>query len=154
MVLNPACLELKEFGFDGFPWQSGGMAAMLEYKIRQSGDVTMFDLSGRISVGEALAFGPGSGVILADVIGDLAKKGQRKILLNLKGVKYIDSSGIGELVRNYTSLRRQGGDLKLLSPAPTVLEALRITHLDRILDIMEDEQLAVQSFSKPIPAAG
>ena len=127
---------------------------MLEYKIRQSGDVTMLDLSGRISVGEALAFGPGSGVILADVIGDWAKKGQRKILLNLKGVKYIDSSGIGELVRNYTSLRRQGGDLKLLSPAPTVLEALRITHLDRILDIMEDEQLAVQSFSKPIPAAG
>ena len=127
---------------------------MLEYKIRQSGDVTMLDLSGRISVGEALAFGPGSGVVLTDVIGELAKKGQRKILLNLKAVKYIDSSGIGELVRTYTSLRRQGGDLKLLSPTPTVLEALRITHLDRILDIKEDEQLAVQSFSKPISAAG
>ena len=127
---------------------------MLEYKIRQSGDVTMLDLSGRISVGEALAFGPGSGVILADVIGKLARKGQRKILLNLKAVKYIDSSGLGELVRNYTSLRRQGGELKLLSPSPTVLEALRITHLDRILDIKEDEQLAVQSFSKPISTAG
>ena len=127
---------------------------MLEYKIRQSGDVTMLDLSGRISVGEALAFGPGSGVVLTDVIGELAKKGQRKILLNLKAVKYIDSSGIGELVRNYTSLRRQGGELKLLSPPPTVLEALRITHLDRILDIKEDEQLAVQSFSKPVSAAG
>jgi anti-sigma B factor antagonist len=83
------------------------MTAMLEYKIRQSGDVTMLDLSGRISVGEALAFGPGSGVVLADVIGELSKKGQRKILLNLKAVKYIDSSGLGELVRNYTSLRRQ-----------------------------------------------
>ena len=127
---------------------------MLEYKIRQSGDVTMLDLSGRISVGEALAFGPGSGVVLTDVIGELAKKGQRKILLNLKAVKYIDSSGIGELVRNYASLRRQGGELKLLSPPPTVLEALRITHLDRILDIKEDEQLAVQSFSKPISTAG
>jgi anti-sigma B factor antagonist len=127
---------------------------MLEYKIRQSGDVTVLDLSGRISVGEALAFGPGSGVVLVDVIGELAKKGQRKILLNLKAVKYIDSSGIGDLVRNYTSLRRQGGELKLLSPPPTVLEALRITHLDRILDIKEDEQLAVQSFSNPIPAAG
>ena len=65
---------------------------MLEYKIRQSGDVTMLDLSGRISVGEALAFGPGSGVILADVIGELAKKGQRKILLNLNAVKYIDKA--------------------------------------------------------------
>ena len=127
---------------------------MLEYKIRQSGDVTMLDLSGRISVGEALAFGPGSGVVLTDVIGELAKKGQRKILLNLKAVKYIDSSGLGELVRNYTSLRRQGGELKLLSPPPTVLEALRITHLDRILDIKEDEQLAVQSFSKPMSTAG
>ena len=127
---------------------------MLEYKIRQSGDATVLDLSGRISVGEALAFGPGSGVVLTDVIGELAKKGQKKILLNLKAVKYIDSSGIGDLVRNYTSLRRQGGELKLLSPTPTVLEALRITHLDRILDIKEDEQLAVQSFSKPIPAAG
>jgi anti-anti-sigma factor len=84
----------------------------------------------------------------------LAKKGQRKILLNLNAVKYIDSSGLGELVRNYTSLRRQGGELKLLSPPPTVLEALRITHLDRILDIKEDEQLAVQSFSKPISTAG
>jgi anti-anti-sigma factor len=130
------------------------MRAMLEYKIRQSGDVTMLNLSGRISVGEALAFGPGSGVVLADVIGELAKKGQRKILLNLKAVKYIDSSGIGDLVRSHTRLQRQGGELKLLRPPPTVLEALRITHLDRILDIMEDEQLALQSFSKPIAAAG
>ena len=126
---------------------------MLEYKIRQSGDVTMLDLSGRISVGEALAFGPGSGVVLATVIGELVKKGQRKILLNLKDVKYIDSSGMGDLVRNYTSLQRQGGDLKLLSPSPTVLEALRITHLDRIFDIKEDEDIAVQSFSKPRVAA-
>jgi anti-sigma B factor antagonist len=126
---------------------------MLEYKIRQSGDVTMLDLSGRISVGEALAFGPGSGVLLSTVIGELVKKGQRKILLNLKDVKYIDSSGMGDLVQSYTSLQRQGGDLKLLSPSPTVLEALRITHLDRIFDIKEDEYMAVQSFSKPIVAA-
>ena len=104
-------------------------------------------------MGEALAFGPGSGVVLATVIGELVKKGQRKILLNLKDVKYIDSSGMGDLVRNYTSLQRQGGDLKLLSPSPTVLEALRITHLDKIFDIKEDEDTAVQSFSKPIVAA-
>jgi anti-sigma B factor antagonist len=130
------------------------MTSMLEYKVRQSGDVTVLDLSGRISVGEALAFGPGSGVVLADVIGELTKRGKRKILLNLKAVKYIDSSGIGELVRNFTSLRRQGGELKLLSPTAAVLEALRITHLDRILDIKEDEQLAVHSFSKPISMAG
>ena len=127
---------------------------MLEYKKRQEGDVTILDLSGRISVGEALAFGPGSGLILMDVIRELAKKGQKKILLNLKDVKYIDSSGIGDLVRSVTSLRREGGDLKLLSPARMVLEVLHITRLDKILEINDDESLAVQSFSEPLSATG
>ena len=93
-------------------------------------------------------------MVLGDVIAELTKKGHRKILLNLKAEKYIDSSRIGKLARNYTSMRRQGGELKLLSPTPTVLETLRITHLERILDIQEDEQLAMQSFSKPISGAG
>jgi anti-sigma B factor antagonist len=127
---------------------------MLEYKSRQQGDVTILDLSGRISVGEALAFGPGSGLILGQVIRELAEKGQKRILLNLKDVKYIDSSGVGDLVRSVTSLRRQGGDLKLLSPAPMVLEVLRITRLDRMLDIKDDESAAVQSFSEPFAATG
>lgn len=127
---------------------------MLEYKNRQQGDVTILDLSGRISVGEALAFGPGSGLILGDVIRELAKKGQKRILLNLNDVKYIDSSGIGELVRGVTSLRREGGDLKLLSPAPMVLEMFRITRLDKILEIKDDELVAVQSFSEPFAANG
>ena len=127
---------------------------MLEYKSRQQGEVTILDLSGRISVGEALAFGPGSGVILGDVIRELATKGQKRILLNLKDVRYIDSSGLGDLVRSVTSLRRQGGDLKLLNPAPIVLEVLRITRLDRVLEIKDDEVLALQSFSEPFAATG
>ena len=127
---------------------------MLQYKNRQQGDVTILDLSGRISVGEALAFGPGSGVVLGDVVRELAQKGQTRILLNLKDVKYIDSSGIGDLVRSATSLRRQGGDLKLLSPASMVLEVLHITRLDKILEIKDDEVLAVQSFSEPLAATG
>jgi anti-sigma B factor antagonist len=127
---------------------------MLECKSRQQGDVTILDLSGRISVGEALAFGPGSGLILGDVIRELASKGQKRILLNLKDVKYIDSSGIGDLVRSATSLRRDGGDLKLLSPAPMVLEVLRVTRLDKIFEIKDDESLAVQSFSEPFAATG
>jgi anti-sigma B factor antagonist len=127
---------------------------MLEYKNRQQGDVTILDLSGRISVGEALAFGPGSGLILGDVIRELAKKGQNRILLNLKDVRYIDSSGIGDLVRSVTSLRREGGDLKLLNPAPMVLEVLHITRLDKILEIKDDELLAVRSFSEPFSATG
>jgi anti-sigma B factor antagonist len=127
---------------------------MLEYKSRQQGDVTILDLSGRISVGEALAFGPGSGLILGQVIRELAEKGQKRILLNLKDVKYIDSSGVGDLVRSVTSLRRQGGDVKLLSPSPMVLEVLRITRLDRVLDIKDDELSAVQSFTEPFAATG
>jgi anti-sigma B factor antagonist len=127
---------------------------MLEYKNRQQGDVTILDLSGRISVGEALAFGPGSGLVLGDVIRELARKGQKRILLNLKDVKYIDSSGLGDIVRSATSLRRDGGDLKLLSPAPIILEVLHVTRLDKILEIKDDELLAVRSFSEPIAATG
>jgi anti-sigma B factor antagonist len=93
-------------------------------------------------------------VVLGDVIGELAKKGQRKVLLNLKDVKYIDSSGMGDVVRSFTSLRRQGGELKLLSPAPMVLGVLQIAHLHKVLEIKDDESLAVQSFSEPIAATG
>lgn len=102
---------------------------------------------------KAVAFGPGSGLIVGDIIRELANKGQKKILLNLKNVRYIDSSGIGDLVRSVTSLRRQGGDLKLLGP-PMVLEVLQVTRLDKILDIKDDELLAVQSFSEPFAATG
>jgi anti-sigma B factor antagonist len=121
---------------------------MLDYKIRQAGDVTILDLAGRISVGEALAFGPGSGTVLGDVVRELANKGHRKILLNLRYVKYIDSSGMGDVVRSFTSLRRQGGDLKLFGPTLPVLEVLRITNLHKVLEIKDDEASAVQSFSK------
>jgi anti-sigma B factor antagonist len=127
---------------------------MLEYKIRQTGDVTILDLSGRISVGEALAFGPGSGVVLAEVVRGLAKKGQRKILLNLKDVTYADSSGLGDLVGSLASLQRQGGELKLLNPNPRLSELLRITHVYQLFEIKDDEVSAIQSFSKPTAAAG
>jgi len=69
-------------------------------------------------------------------------------------VRYIDSSGVGDLMRSVTSLRQQGGDLKLLSPAPMVLEVLRITRLDSVLEIKDDELLAVQSFSEPYATTG
>jgi anti-sigma B factor antagonist len=124
---------------------------MLDFKIRQAGDVTILDLAGRISVGEALAFGPGSGTVLGDVIRELANKGHR-ILLNLRDVKYIDSSGMGDVVRSFTSLRRQGGDLKLFGPTLPVLEVLRITNLHKVLEIKDDEASAVQSFSKQTAA--
>ncbi len=120
----------------------------MNYNTRQTGDVTILDLSGRLSFAEAVAFGPGSGVILGDTVRDLINKGQRKILLNLAGVNYVDSSGIGQLVSAMTTARNQGGDLKLLRPNSRVLDLLKITKLDGIFDIQTDEATAVHTFSR------
>ena len=120
----------------------------LKYDVRQTRDVTILDLNGRLSLGEALAFGPGSGLVLSETIRDLIKKGQKKILLNLAGVTYVDSSGVGQLVGALTTARNQGGDIKLLKPSVHVLDLLKTTKLDGLFDIHEDETAAIQSFSR------
>jgi anti-sigma B factor antagonist len=120
----------------------------VKYNVRQTGDVTILDLNGRLSLGEALAFGPGSGVVLSETIRELTKKGQKKILLNLAAVTYVDSSGVGQLVGALTSARKQSGDIKLLRPSSQVLDLLKTTKLDKVFDIQEDEAAAIQSFSK------
>ncbi len=120
----------------------------LKYNVRQTGDVTILDLSGRLSLGEEVAFGPGSGVVLSDTIRELAKKGQKKILLNFAEVTYVDSSGVGQLVGALTTARNQGGDLKLLKPSSQVLDLLKTTKLNTVFDIQEDQAAAIQSFSK------
>ena len=126
---------------------------MLEHNTRCIGDVTIIDLSGRISLTDALW--SASGVTLGGVIRELVKSGNRKILLNLKNVTYIDSSGVGELMSAFTSVQRQkGGELKLLSPSPRVTDLLKISHLDGLFDIRDDESSALGSFSGRIAAAG
>jgi len=120
----------------------------LKYDVRQTRDVTILDLNGRLSLGEALAFGPGSGLVLSETIRELTKKGQKKILLNLAGVTYVDSSGVGQLVGALTSARKQSGDIKLLKPSVHVLDLLKTTKLDGVFDIHEDETAAIQSFSR------
>jgi anti-sigma B factor antagonist len=125
---------------------------MLKYDIRQVGDVTILDLNGRLSLGEAVAFGPGSGVVLGDTVRELAKKGQKKIVLNLGGVSYVDSSGVGQLVGALTSARNQGGDTKLVKPSSNILLLLKTTKLDTVFDIHEEETAAIQSFSKTAAA--
>jgi anti-sigma B factor antagonist len=89
----------------------------LKYNVRQTGDVAILDLRGRLSLGEALAFGPGSGVVLNKTIRELTKKGQKKILLNVVAVTYVDSSGVGHLAGALTTARNQSGDIKLLRPS-------------------------------------
>ena len=120
----------------------------LKTNVRQSSDVAILDLNGRLSLGEALAFGPGSGLVLSETIRELTKKGQKKILLNLAGVTYVDSSGVGQLVGALTTARNQAADIKLLKPSAHVLDLLKTTKLYGVFDIQEDETAAIQSFSR------
>ncbi len=108
---------------------------------RQVDGVTIVDLSGRITLGEG-------SVVLRDTIKDLLGKGQKKILLNLADVSYIDSSGIGELVSAFTSVRNQGGELKLLHLTKKVHDLLQITKLYTVFDVKDDEATAITAFSK------
>jgi len=108
---------------------------------RQVDGITIVDLSGRITLGEG-------SVVLRDAIKDLLAKGQKKILLNLGDVSYIDSSGIGELVSAFTSVRNQGGELKLLHLTKKVHDLLQITKLYTVFDVKDDEAGAIAAFSK------
>ena len=106
---------------------------------RQVNGITIVDLSGRITLGEG-------SVVLRDLVRDLVTKGQRKILLNLGDVTYIDSSGIGELVSAFTTVRNQGGELKLLNLTKKVHDLLQITKLYTVFDVKDDEVAAVAAF--------
>ena len=106
---------------------------------RQVNSVTIVDMSGRITLGEG-------SVVLRDTIRDLLSKGDKKILLNLGNVTYIDSSGIGELVSAFTSVRNQSGELKLLNLTKKVHDLLQITKLYTVFDIRDDETAAIGSF--------
>ena len=108
---------------------------------RQVDGVTIVDLSGRITLGEG-------SVVLRDAVKDLLGKGQKKILLNLGDVSYIDSSGIGELVSAFTSVRNQGGELKLLQLTKKVHDLLQITKLYTVFDVKDDEAGAIAAFSR------
>ena len=121
---------------------------------RQSDDVTILDLTGRLSLGEAVAFGPGSGLVLKETVRELAKKGKKNLLLNLTGITYVDSSGVGQLVGAMTSARGQGISLKLLRPNTQVLDLLKLSKLDTVFEIFEDEPTAVASFSRGAAAGG
>ena len=121
---------------------------MMNYAIRQVGDVTVIDLSGRLSLGEALAFGPGSAPILHDIIREQAAQGHKNVLLNLANVNYVDSSGLGELVSCMTSLRNQGGELRICNVTARVDDLLKITHLDKVLNFDKDEPAALEAFKR------
>ena len=111
----------------------------LKTSTRQVDGVYIVDCSGRITLGEG-------SIVLRDTVKDLLGKGQKKILLNLGDVNYIDSSGIGELVSAYTTVRNQGGELKLLNLTKKVHDLLQITKLYTVFDVKDDETAAVKAF--------
>jgi anti-sigma B factor antagonist len=101
--------------------------------------ITILDLSGRITLGEG-------SVTLRDAVHDVLAKGSKKILLNLENISYIDSSGIGELVSGFTSVRNAGGELKLLNLTKKVHDLLQITKLYTVFDIWDNEASAISAF--------
>lgn len=107
---------------------------------RQAGDVTILDLSGKVTIGEG-------SVALRNAIRRLLGEGKNKILLNLGGVGYIDSSGIGELVSSFTAVNKEGGTLKLLNLTQKIQDLLAITKLLTVFDVYDTEAEALASYS-------
>jgi anti-sigma B factor antagonist len=106
---------------------------------RQVGDVTVIDAVGRITLGEGSS-------TFREIVKDLVNKGNKKILLNLADVSYIDSSGIGELVSGFTSVSNAGGSLKLLKLTKRIQDLLQITKLYTVFEVFDDEAKALASF--------
>ncbi len=113
--------------------------AELNMKERQAGDVTILDMDGKITIGEG-------SVALRSAIRRLLEEGKKKVLLNLAGVGYIDSSGIGELVSSYTAINKESGQLKLLNLTQKLQDLLTITKLLTVFDVYESESEALNGF--------
>jgi anti-sigma B factor antagonist len=107
---------------------------------RRQGDVVILDLDGKILLGEG-------DVQLREAIRRLLQSGARKILLNLANVPYMDSAGLGELVRAYTTVRREGGELKLLNLTVRIQDLLTITKLISVFESFDSEDAALKSFA-------
>ena len=108
---------------------------------RVIGDITVLDLKGKMTLGEG-------DELLKDKINSLIHQGQKKLLLNLEGVPYIDSAGLGEIVRTYTTVSRQGGNLKLVNLTKRITDLLSITKLLTVFETFDNESEAVRSFSQ------
>ncbi|MCC6162874.1 MAG: STAS domain-containing protein [Acidobacteria bacterium] len=107
---------------------------------RVVGGVTILDLSGKMTLGEG-------DELLREKIASLVNAGQKHLLLNLEGVPYIDSAGLGEMVRSYTTVSRQGGTLKLLNLTKRIEDLLSITKLLTVFETFDSEAEAIQSYT-------
>ena len=112
----------------------------MEIVERTVSDVTVLDLKGKMTLGEG-------DELLKDKVNSLVNQGHKKIVLNLADVPYIDSAGLGEVVRTYTTVSRQGGSLKLLNLTKRITDLLSITKLLTVFETFDSENEAVRSFS-------
>ena len=112
----------------------------MQIEERNVGDVVVLDLKGKITLGEG-------DELLKDKVNSLVNQGRRKILLNFREVPYVDSAGLGEIVRTYTTVSRQGGSLKLLSLTKRITDLLAITKLLTVFETFDTESDAIKSFS-------
>jgi len=136
-VATSACSILDRLGLG----MQGKTPVRMQTSTRQVGDVTVLDVSGRITLGEG-------NVMLREIVRDLADKENKRIILNLGEVSYIDSSGMGELVKTHTTIRNKGGELKLANLNKRVHDLLQMTRLASVFDIQKDEASAIASFGK------
>jgi anti-sigma B factor antagonist len=134
-MAGSACAILDRLGLG----IQGKTPVKMRTNTRQVEDIVIVDVSGRITVGEG-------NVMLREVVRQLVEAGHKKIAMNLHEVGYVDSSGIGELVKAYTTVRNQGGQLKLVNPSKRVQDLLHMTKLSAVFSIEADEASAIQSF--------
>jgi anti-sigma B factor antagonist len=128
-----ACAILDQLGLS---MEGRRTPARMQTSSRQVGDTLVLTVSGRITLGEG-------NVMLREIVGELADKGHKRIVLNLADVNYIDSSGLGELVKAHTTMRNKGGQLKLASVNKRVNDLLQMTRLSAVFDIHNDEASAL-----------
>src|SRR5438132_6957258 len=111
----------------------------MQIEERSAGEVTVLDLKGKMTLGEG-------DELLKDKINSLIQQERKQLLLNLEGVPYIDSAGLGEIVRTYTTVSRQGGKLKLLNLTKRIQDLLSITKLLTVFETYDSEADALKSF--------
>jgi anti-sigma B factor antagonist len=134
-LAKAACAILDRRGLG----MQGSAPVKMQATTRKVDGVTVLDIRGRITLGEG-------NVMLREIVRDLSEKGQKAIVLNLGEVNYIDSSGVGELVKAHTTIRNQGGHLKLANLTKRVHDLLQMTRLAAVFDIQKDEASAIKSF--------
>jgi anti-sigma B factor antagonist len=118
---------------------TGGPEMSVQVSTRRVNEIRVVDVSGRVTLGEGAS-------VLRDALRAMANEGEKKVLLNLAGLVYLDSSGIGVLVGGFATMRNQGGQLKLLNLTGRVKDLLLVTKLYTVFEIYEDEAAAIESF--------